>query len=271
MRLKLTPVALATVAALHSAWGQTAPLTFDVASVKPATPLRPGESRSTRIRPGELNLPSVSLRYCIAFAYQVRYHQISGPVWLDDTRYEIVAKAPAGTQMLQMREMLQNLLAGRFKLQIRRETKDLPGYALIAGKNGPKVEMSPEEAREFSKVDPGEPGVMTVPPRAGTAGHLWGKHVSIAGMADDLTNLLGHPVVDMTGLTGEFDFGIEFSPEDAANGYAYRIQSGTPPAVEPGGASIFQSIQKLGLKLEARKIPQTVITVDHAEKVPTEN
>ena len=116
---------------------------FEVASIKPNT--SENGLSSTRPGPTELYLENTSLRKCIALAYNVsedRDSAISAPDWLNFERYDLAAKYPAGTPLEQVRVMLQNLLADRFKLKLHRESKEVPIYALVAAKRGPKLTAS---------------------------------------------------------------------------------------------------------------------------------
>src|SRR5208283_5325729 len=129
--------------------GQTGnPLSFEVASVKLARPLVPGESRGTKRGIDRIELQYATLRNCIVYAYRVKDFQVSAPAWLDDLHYDIVAKGPAGTRPDHLQEMLQTLLAERFKLQIHRETKEVAGLALVVGKDGPKFEKAAQESED---------------------------------------------------------------------------------------------------------------------------
>ena len=120
-------------------------LTFEVASVKPAAPPTPGQFM-VGVRggpgtpdPGQATFSNVTQRLLLTKAYGVQDYQISGPGWLDSERYDIVAKVPKGATKEQFMVMLQNLLAERFKLTLHHETKELPRYALVVAKNGPKL------------------------------------------------------------------------------------------------------------------------------------
>jgi len=126
--------------ALLAGWaalGQTAaPLSFEVASVKPAAP---GQWRESKAGVDRIDFPNATLRYCIAFSYDLKEYQISGPSWLGELRYDIVAKGPVGTRRDQLPGMMQVLLAQRFGLQAHNETKEFSVFALVVGKNGPKL------------------------------------------------------------------------------------------------------------------------------------
>lgn len=221
---------------------------FEVASIKPNTSEN-GRS-STRPGPTELYLENASLRKCIALAYNVsedRDNAISAPDWSNFERYDIAAKFPLGTPLEQVRVMLQNLLADRFRLKLHRESKELPIYALVATKNGPKLAVSA----------PGNKGSIGM-----GQGHLAGKAVPIAALADRLSGpafQLGRPVVDRTGIGGLYDFTLDWAPETA--------QGGNDPA-----PSLFTALQEqLGLRLEAQKGSVEVIVIDSMERKPSAN
>src|SRR5262249_43937130 len=148
--------------------------------------------------------------------------------------------------------MIKNLLADRFHLAIHRETKEVPGYVLVVGKDGPKI-------RAFKESD-----VKVAPPtqRRG-AGPATSPRCSAQRrtMTDDafmLGVMTRRPVLDKTGLTGEFTIDLEFAPPDA-------------PAGDSSAPSIFTAVQEqLGLKLESSRVPAEIIVIDRAER-PSEN
>src|SRR5271157_134132 len=153
-----------------AAWAQTAENspTFEVASVKPAAPLT-GNMIRVMMRggpgtpdPGQITYNNVTLKDVLTNAYGVKRFQISGPGWLDSERFDIVAKLPRGATKAEFMVMLQNLLAERFKLTLHREKKDLPMYALVVAKNGPKMKESVAPAPQA-----GAPGAEGPPDAAG--------------------------------------------------------------------------------------------------------
>jgi len=238
---------------------------------------------------GMLRYSNVSLKDCIRNAYRVKDFQVQGPDWLDSTRFDIVAKLPDGSSQDQIPEMLQALLAERFKLTLHRDTKEHAIYALVAGKGGPK--LKPADA---SMAPPPPPGVAPPPPdktggmprgaimmQIDPAGaHLKAPSATLANLADTISRFTERPVVDMTGIEGRYDFDLVFSPEMTRNMRVMTAGGMPPPGAgdhaasdapaEPAG-SIFDSVQRYGLKLEPRKAPMEVIIVDHIEKTPTEN
>jgi len=255
-----------------AAFGQSAATqrSFEVASIKPAAP----GNLMTRMRgdAGRLDYSSVSLRLLIQRAYGVQLYQISGPDWMASTRFDVVAKLPADTPQSKVPEMLQSLLAERFKLVVHRETRELPIYALAVGKNGPKMKKS--------VVDPNTP---PGPDR----GHMQAKMMNMALLTDFLAQQLGLHIVDQTGLQGDYDFDLYYTPDEGQ----LISPAGAPPLPLPtgggesreglvtsagnpdaNGVSLFIAIQsQLGLKLESKRGPVELVVVDHLEKTPTEN
>jgi uncharacterized protein (TIGR03435 family) len=290
--------------------------TFEVASVKPAAPItgnfirvgmRGGPGSSD---PGQITYNNVTVKNVLMNAYGVKGFQISGPGWLDAERYDIVAKLPRGSTKADLMVMLQNLLAERFKLTLHREKKDLAMYALVVGKNGPKMKESVEEPAPKEgdapkaggpadgpppppgKLPMGRDGFPVLPPgaggRVGTSMIFMNGNVrmtankqTMAGLAEMLSGQLDLPVVDLTGLTGKYDFTLYFSPEGLSS---MRVMGGPPPGeagpgmpveIAPDAQSnpnLFAALQEqLGLKLEQRKGPVDLLVIDHLEKAPVEN
>jgi uncharacterized protein (TIGR03435 family) len=238
---------------LLSGQAATAPA-FDVAAVK----VNRSESGHTSAHsgPGGLEMSNVTLRLCITRAYRITDPQVSGPAWIDSDRFDIVAKAPAGAPEEQIPEMLQALLADRFKLVAHRERKELPAFALVVAKNGPKLTRA-----ELN----GSGGGMS-----SSEGTASGQAVTMARLAGFLATPrvdLGLPVVDHTGLEGTFSFTLKWTPERRLTEKA--ASKGADADAPP---SIFTALnEQLGLKLEKRKALLEVLIVDKAERVPTEN
>jgi uncharacterized protein (TIGR03435 family) len=242
---------------------------FEVASVKPSK-LTTGRVTIAN-DPGRISYTNIMLRRVLLTAYDLKPYQLIGPEWLDTLRFDIEAKFPEGATNEQIQAMLRDLLATRFKMTVHRESKELPIYALLAGKTGPKIkpkadgtETGEEQVASMQK-DEGKDGfpVLALPAsglvmetRNGRA-RITAKDVPIEKLADLLSGQAGRPVFDKTGLGGDYSFVLYFTTEGAA------------PGDEP---FLFAALQEqLGLKLEARKGPVEVLVVDHAEKVPTEN
>jgi uncharacterized protein (TIGR03435 family) len=260
--------------------GQTAaPLSFEVASVKPSKPPVIGESYNSHFDGRGIDAHRFTLRMCITNAYGVKDFQVSAPAWLSDERYDIVAKVPAGTKSDQVPEMLQTLLAERFKLQIHRETKEFPGFDLVVGKNGPKLALAAPGAPDAPEAPYGPRSPLPrhgtrTSPLPGGGGKLQARGIKMDKLARTLSTLLGRPVTNMTELPSRYDPSFEFTRSDEREGGLVQRIGGPPPEPPPGsedGASVFATIQNPGLELVSRKVPLEVIVVDHAEKTPTEN
>ena len=218
---------------------------FEVATIKPAVPDAGGSSGEDGRR-GVLRVYNVTLKRCIRYAYAVAENQIlGGPKWIDDLRYDIVAKAdhPAGEP--ELLTMLQPLLADRFKLELHHESRTLPGYALTVAKGGIRATAS----------DPGRHSGAN-----GGRGFIDAVASPMSELTIRLSALLGRPVVDMTGENRKFDFHLKWTPDDTQTG-ADSATSDRP--------SLFTALQEqLGLKVESGKVPVDVLAVDHAEFPP---
>jgi uncharacterized protein (TIGR03435 family) len=235
---------------------------FDVASIKPAEGPTPGRSRGNTVRDDRIDYQIATLRYCIAYAYGVKEYQITGPAWLAEDRWDIQAKAPEGATRHQFPEMMQTLLAERFHLQVHREKKDFDGLAMVVGKNGPKLERA------------AAPATFNTSMRFGGGGKIDAKGMTMDTLARLLTDTLARPVADETNLEGPYAFTLEYAAYEAHGGMQVRMNGPLPPNVTADtdpGVSVMNSIQKLGLKLEARKVPLDVIVVDRVDKIPTAN
>jgi uncharacterized protein (TIGR03435 family) len=233
------------------AFGQAAPApAFEAASIKPSQD-PPGSSSGITTTKGRISARNVTLKRCVRGAYGVEEpHILGGPKWLDEARYNIEARAagPAGDRELMT--MLQSLLAERFKLAFHRETRALPGYALVLGKGGLRAKPSAPDA-----------GSRT----SSRWGSIEASGCTMAQLALKLSEVLHLPVADFTAVPGEFDFKLEWTSD---------AMQATPPDAVPdtaSGPSLFAALQEqLGLKLESRKVPADVLVIDHAEK-PSEN
>jgi uncharacterized protein (TIGR03435 family) len=261
---------------------------FEVASVRLSPQpqgLPPGAVPAPKVQggpgtadPGQITYKDIQLSALILRAYGVRYDQVSGPGWPYTQRFDILAKVPAGATAEQLNLMLQNLLLERFNLQLHHESRILPVYELTAAKNGPKLKESaktepaeiPKGTRIGAPDDNGFPvlplgysGVVGLP----SNGHMrmTGQRVAISKMTGLL--MLDHPVVDHTGLTGEYDFNLDFAMATSRNDPA--APGADAPDAPPG---VFAAVEdQLGLKLEPKKLPFDVLVVDHIDKEPTAN
>jgi len=235
------------------------PIEFEVASIKKADPDTRG--RYIRMQTAHQFLAhNHALKTLIAAAYDVSPQAISGgPSWVESEHYEILAKAPGDRRpnLNEQMAMLRALLADRFKLAIHRERKEMPIYALTVAKGGSKVKVStisPDATPE------GPPALAFV---VSSVMRLPARYASMDEFASLLQrSALERPVVDQTGLTGRYDFDLEFTVDETLFGGALGNGPDNPTA--PG---LFAALQEqLGLKLEATRGPVSTIVIDHAEQ-----
>lgn len=228
------------------------PLVFEVASVRVNTSgtrmTYPGVSREGRT----FRITNAPLAVLILIAYDSAPNLISGiPNSLTSAGFDIDAKTDRVVSNEQMMRMLQNLLTERFNLKLRRETKEMPVYALVVGKDGPKF----HESKEAVEPDGQKMG----------RGKIAFKNTPMSLLAKSLSGQLDRMVLDKTGLSGSYDFTLEYAPERIGQGGREAPSSST------NGPSIFTAVQEqLGLKLESQRGPIEFLIIDHAEK-PSEN
>lgn len=252
-------------------------LAFDVASVREN---RSGAEQGMLLPQGsQLNAQNYRLRPLIQFAYRVQpFALVGGPDWIDSARFDIAAKAtfepkraPAGTPPGEMEQMVQTLLAERFKLQVHRETREMPIYALVLarrdGRVGPRLRREADVCAALRNVTARGEKPLEIPPRAdgrpacgmmGGGGRLFAGGVTLAMLASALSPQAARVVVDRTGLSGYFEADIEFSPDALTNAASERPSFVT--ALE----------EQLGLRLEPARAPVEVLVIDRVER-PTEN
>ena len=234
---------------------------FDAVSIKPSAPMGMGMVRmGVQFLPGgRVAMTGATVKTLIQEAYGVRDFQIvGGPSWLGSERYDITAKPEGAASQEQVKLMIRALLADRFQLKFHRETKELPTYALVVTKGGPKFRASEVV------TDPDKP---KGPRMSMERGRIDLQRASLAALANQLGQILGRSVIDKTELTGNYDFTLEWTPEEGGPRMMRGPGGDAPPAAETSGASIFTALQdELGLKLESTKGPVEILVIERAEK-----
>ena len=229
---------------------------FEVASIKPSPPLDPQKIMSGKAHLGmsvdaaRVDIGGMSLAELLRTAYRVKPYQISGPDWIQSQRFDIVAKMPEGGSKDKVPDMLQALLADRFKLTVHRDTKEHAVYALIVGKTGSKIkEAAPKEAAPAPDpnvpaaappgglvVGSGENQVRVTPNKEGRGASVAGPfgqmkvsmgeggmmrmefaRMTMPALADMLSRMTDRPVIDMTELKGEYQFTLDLSMDEMRN------------------------------------------------------
>lgn len=255
------PVGVGILGALPSrGQAETTTPAFEAASVKPHQDTG-RRDRTRSIEPGRITCVDTTLGEFIAMAYGVKPYQISGPNWIvnisSSVTYDVVATAGKAVSAQEVKRMLRPLLAERFHLVFHRETRELPVFAILVAKSGPKFK------------EPGDGGASSISPDG--EGDLSFKNWSMDDLAGWLTMLpsMGRPVIDQTRLAGSFSFHANL----------FNLEKGTPPdelkrtMLNGDAVDTLRTTlpEQLGLKLESQKAPLEILVIDHAEKVPTGN
>ena len=220
---------------------------FDVASIKPNNSASPHHgSDGSR---GQIAFTNMPLLRLIARAYDVQPFQVNGPDWLSTEFFDIVAKYPEGSKDEERGLMLRTLLEDRFKLAMHRESREVPGFALVAAKSGFK--LKPVEAGDHD----------TKHRVTGRVETLAAKNTSMEFLAGLLARYVGQPVADRTGIAGVYDFELRWSGDDPnADGIARDAPT------------IYTALQeRLGLRLAPQKVPVDIVVIDRVERAPTDN
>jgi len=232
-----------------AAFGQS----FEVASVRVSD--RTGGQRHmemltspVKVAPGSLTMRAISFRAVVAWANDVKEFQVNGPSWIDEARYDIVAKAGGRASIDELRPMLRTLLTERCKLVAHRLTKELSAWVVTVAKNGPKFKISEDEAEGSIEPDLAKMQVAI-------------KRTPVSQLTELLGRILRAPVIDQTGLTGKYDITVSF--EKYIGDKTTQIDA---------ISTILTAIQEeLGLKLDNRKMSVDLVTIDSAERTPVEN
>ncbi len=261
------------------------PAEFDVADIKISPPDSPTVGR---LQPGgRIDLQGMTMKTLIRLAWTLNDDELlaGGPKWLDDTKYSLVARstsAIAGTagamqiDIDDLRLMLRALLVERFKLQTHFEDRPVSAYTLVSDK--PKVRPADAANRTSCRegVLPGAKDPRDTNPMLSRL--VTCQNITMAQFVEDLPRIAGGyihvPVVDATGMSGAWDFTLNFSPAGQANGTAGNNGQGTATSplgatVPTGGISLFDALEgQLGVKLEMRKRPMAVLVIDHVDAEP---
>lgn len=237
---------------------------FEVASIKP-TPPGAGGRWIRMLSTNEFAAKNHAVKTLIAAAYDLNPQAIlGGPTWGESGRYDIVARTPGGVRptLNEQMLMLRKLLADRFGLTFHREEREMRVYALTVTRGGPKLKESTLSPDQSPQGPP--PLIFVVYPQLVK---LPGRYATMAEFASVLQrSVLENPVLDRTGLSGRYDFDLEFTPDETVFGGA--LGKGTDDSTSP---NLFGAIQQqLGLRLEATKGPVQALVIDHVER-PSEN
>jgi uncharacterized protein (TIGR03435 family) len=237
--------------------------TFEAAEVRVSPPNSSG-SRTAFLPNGRYEFKGATMLELISEAWSLEPEYVyGGPNWLGTERFDIVAKAPAASTEADRLLMLRALLADRFKLVARKDTKPLPVYALTAGKRGVQFQKSDGKAPQACESTREEGTLVTVSYTC--------ANTTMAKLAANLRprdrSALSHPVVDLTGVAGAWDFTLKYSPLVQLQ----RAHAGVGGTVSTGGSSLFDALEKAGLKLERQTHPVPVLSVESVNRAPSGN
>jgi uncharacterized protein (TIGR03435 family) len=224
---------------------------FEVATIKPSDP--DSKNQGFQTRGHRIACINETVNSIVSFAYGIHVKQIAGaPAWFDNDHFDIAGTPDVDgyPDLRQMQQMYRKLLAERFHLKFHREQRELPIYALTVAKDRPSITPSkglPEDLPDATGN------------RHGGSFFYKFTNVSMAAFALNLNFYVDRPIVDQTGLSGRYDFTLNWTFDDS------RVTDPNPPP------SLFTAVrEQLGLKLEAVKGPAEVFVVDQVER-PTEN
>lgn len=253
------------------------PLTFEEASIRPANPGReltfgschgtdsspyvsgprlPGSEAPARPGLGRCVLTGVTLKRIafLAYALPPNIEMTGGPGWSDSDRFDIDAKAedPSTATASSLQQMLQQLLADRFKLKVHRDIKEVSGFHLVVAKNGAKLKEGTDDGKN--------------PPIGGNPadGEMFFRASTLQPLAEVLSQLLGRAVQDKTGLTGRYTFDLKWTPTEVD--VTAKFSPEATKDLQPGPALVTALQDQLGLRLQSGKVPVPLFVIDSAEK-----
>lgn len=224
---------------------------FAAASIRPsAAQVQFEHDGKTETTPGTLTMRDVTVATCIKFAYGVQDSQISGPEWLQSEHFDITAKADEPVAIDRLKLMMRALLADRFRMSFHRQSKELRSYVMTVAKNGHRLHESPPGGKPF---------------RENSAIGTVVRATTMKEFGDFMAGPLQAPVVDMTGLSGRYDFVLDFTRYLPVGETVMKMDFDNSTGI------IIAALKgELGLNLESRKELVEVLVIDHVER-PSEN
>jgi uncharacterized protein (TIGR03435 family) len=263
----------AMVALSSMLWVQASGPTFDVASIRRREPGdRPPATRML-VTPGRISFQAVLLRDCLQWAYSVAEYQIvGGPAWIGrGVRWDIEARAEGAATDAELRQMFRALLAERFGLRASRDARETRVYLLSSAKAGPRLRPAVDNA---PKSDDWRRSPLFQQSRAGpgsvTIRELSSERVSMRYFTEYLSRQLGAPVLDRTGLSGDFAFTLEWQadgpPRDAPGPAGVPLAPRQPGNEMFGSAGIEALADQLGLALTFTRAPVDMLVIEAVEE-----
>jgi len=274
MTRALAYLSIAAALSCALAFGQTpsTPATFEIADVHVSPPARNPFLRGPRVLHGQYQMRFATMLDLIRTAYGVEAERVlGGPNWLEKDTFDVIAKLPPESTVETAKPLLKALLADRFQLAVHNDNKPVPAYALKVAKRGPlkQSDGSGDTGCKFAMPPPPAPPSPGGPPPAPPLFAFACTNMTMAKFAEALpTTIFLAPqylndrlVVDETELKGAWDFDLKFTPRGVIG----------PGGPMPGAISLFDAIEKLGLKLDPVEVPMPVIVVDSVNQKPSAN
>ncbi len=262
---------------------------FEVASIRPTPDVPPAAGAAgVHITKQQVRFAYLSLRDYISIAYTLPVHLISGPDWINTTRFDIAAKLPEGLAEAQFPQLLQTLLRDRFKLQAHREKRESPVYVLEVAPGGHKLVAVTEDENlkdaPFTVTSSGGPEGVSADLGQGasfsfTPEKFEVKKVGMEALVNTLGRFMDRPILDLTKLDGRYNITFpvtreEFMPmlvRSAVNAGVTLPPQALQLLESPAIGSVIDGLKAVGLLLEARKAPLDMLVIDSMERMPTEN
>jgi uncharacterized protein (TIGR03435 family) len=252
--------------------GMTLGQSFDVASIRLSGPrsIRGSDGGPGSKDPTRYTFGRADLKILILIAYDVEDFQVSSKLPLDRDEFDLAATIPANATKDEFRIMLRNLLAERFQMKLRIESREFPAFDLVEAKGGAKLGTRDAtrlaSTSGFPQLPPGKPGLITSNSMSGSTlvTRIRGQQQPVSRLAEVLRITQPRPVVDRTGLTGKYDFAMQFS-SDWPNG---TTDSAVPSDLPDLNTALRE---QLGLQLVAKQLPFDVVVVESFNRLPTEN
>ena len=261
---------------------------FEVASVRPSPEGPPAQGAAgVHITQQQVRFAYLSLRDYISIAYTLPIHRISGPDWINSTRFDIAAKFPEGAKEGDFPQLMQALLRERFKLQAHRESRESPVYVLEVAPGGTTLVAVPDDTPKdapFSVTSSGDQNGVSADLGQGasftfTNAKFEVRKVVMQALVDVLGRFMDRPVLDLTKLEGRYNISFPMTPEEympmmvrsAVNAGITLPPQALQLLDNPAISSVVDGLKSVGLLLQARKAPLDMLVVDSIERTPTEN
>jgi uncharacterized protein (TIGR03435 family) len=241
---------------------------FDAASFKLSADQTPTSRRSDKHGPGRVEFHGVTLQGLLWEAYHAWYYQIVWPQdWKDarSVKYDLVATLPPGVSTAQIPEMLQSLMGERLQFKMHRELRDIPVYSLSVAKSGLLMQKAGADPNADPQNSP-DVKILNVNQERRVQGRVTMTYLLLA-----LTGNLDRPLVDTTGLEGEYQIDLRFTPMQPRSPSQANSEDPVADYLSAAGSLVTALEKQCGIHVEARKAPIDMLIIDHINRTPSAN